>query len=283
MQWATKVRGIGEALARAGVTPPGKCQEFAAEAPWSYRNRIQLRGRGDQVGYHARGSHQLVPITACDIAQPALLAQLPAIRERGRSLGRDYKVEIEALPDGSSRVVWDAPHGAAGFRQVNDAQNLRLRAWVTSAVRGSGVVFDLYGGDGNLTRDIASRVDHVEVVDLGAPRVDPPAKPAGLRYFRAAVVPWIQARAGQGADEKAASVIVDPPREGLGKDLPTLLASLARLGVTEAVVVGCDPDAWARDLKGWTTAGWRMTEFAALDFFPQTHHVEAVARLERAC
>ncbi|MCC7441330.1 MAG: class I SAM-dependent RNA methyltransferase [Bdellovibrionales bacterium] len=281
MQWATKVRGIREALARASIPAPAPWAEFPAADPWNYRNRVQLRGRGSEIGFHARGSHGLVNIERCEIARPEINAALAEARARGQALGREYKVEIEVLRE-SARMTWDSPHGTAGFRQVNDAQNERLRTWVAEALMegGPSALLDLYGGDGNLTSSLARRVDHVDVVDLGAPRERPPGIPENLRYHRAPVAAWLGRR--QANDAKATHVVVDPPREGVGRELPVMLDSLRKLGARAVVAVGCDPDSWARDLKGWTGAGWRITRVAVLDLFPQTRHVEAVARLERS-
>ena len=45
--------------------------------------------------------------------------------------------------------------------------------------------------------------------------------------------------------------------------------------------VACDPAALARDLKLFAEQGYRPRTIQAFDLFPMTHHVEAVAILER--
>ena len=47
------------------------------------------------------------------------------------------------------------------------------------------------------------------------------------------------------------------------------------------VYVACDPVALARDLKTFSGLGWRPVRLRAFDLFPNTHHLEAVAALER--
>ena len=46
--------------------------------------------------------------------------------------------------------------------------------------------------------------------------------------------------------------IVDPPREGLGADFAEIARALGVMGVRRLLAVGCDPDAWARDLSRFT-------------------------------
>ena len=46
--------------------------------------------------------------------------------------------------------------------------------------------------------------------------------------------------------------------------------------------VACDPAALARDVAYLAAEGYALTGLRALDLFPMTHHVEAVAVLTRS-
>jgi len=108
------------------------------------------------------------------------------------------------------------------------------------------------------------------------------------------VVPWLLSRTKRNVKPAAgdlpesaistfagpASAILDPPREGLAEQITPIEKALRALRVTEVVAVGCDPDAWARDLSRWIRRGWRFERAAVLDLFPQTPHVEAMALLK---
>jgi 23S rRNA (uracil1939-C5)-methyltransferase len=72
-------------------------------------------------------------------------------------------------------------------------------------------------------------------------------------------------------------VLLDPPRAGAAE----CLNDIAALSPKRIVYVSCDPATLARDVKRLTALGYRLSEAVPLDLFPQTSHVETVARLER--
>jgi tRNA/tmRNA/rRNA uracil-C5-methylase (TrmA/RlmC/RlmD family) len=280
LQWSTKVKGVGHALERVQVKTPENWLEYPAERIWEYRNRIQLRGEGREIGFFARGSHRRVPADRCEIARPEINAAWEATRAEAAALPpREYKVEVEVLPSGEIRRTWNAAHGAAGFRQIHDEQNARMVRWIEMALTKGRELLDLYGGSGNLSRDLAPKMARVDCVDVSSPAEPPAGTPANLTFHRSAVLPWLLRRSHAPGAVLARSAILDPPREGLGKDFIEIAITLEKLGVNEIVAVGCDPDSWARDVSRFLKRGWRFEAAAVFDFFPQTPHVESVALL----
>jgi 23S rRNA (uracil1939-C5)-methyltransferase len=73
-------------------------------------------------------------------------------------------------------------------------------------------------------------------------------------------------------------LLTDPPRVGLEEGIR---AAIASAGPKRIVYVSCDPATLARDLRALADAGYVLASVRALDLFPQTPHVEVVARLER--
>lgn len=280
LQWQTKAGGVLHALDRVGVARPTQFREIPATQIWEYRNRIQLRGQGDRIGFYARRSNDLVPIQRCEIARPELNAQIDRLREQGAKLPRPYKAEVEVLENGEIREAWNASHASGGFRQVHDEQNQRLRDWVADQISASRWVLDLFGGDGNLSRGLRERVSAVDCVDFSVPSAPPEAN---YRFHRSKVLSWLLREVQKPTRERSGPgiAILDPPREGLGGDGVAIMAALEQLGVREALAIGCDPDAWAHDVSRWIKRGWRLREAGVLDFFPQTPHIESLAVLVR--
>jgi 23S rRNA (uracil1939-C5)-methyltransferase len=78
---------------------------------------------------------------------------------------------------------------------------------------------------------------------------------------------------------KADTVVADPPRAGFH---PKALSALAALGPARIVYVSCNPSTLARDVGDLVRRGYRLEWVQPVDMFPQTPHIEAVARLRRA-
>jgi 23S rRNA (uracil1939-C5)-methyltransferase len=275
LQWKTKVQGVTQALKRVQLELPSHLDELPAEQIWEYRNRVQLRGFKSELGFHAAGSNDLVAVDHCPIARPEINLAWEETRAEGERLGTPFKVEVEVLEDGSIRRTWNARHGAQGFRQVHDEQNERLKQWVAQALTPGRSVLDLFGGSGNLSLGLASRMTEVHCVDIGAPG----GIEGNVHFHREAVLPWIVKKATRIPMPRFDSAILDPPREGLGGNFDAIVESLETLGVSEIIAVGCDPDSWARDVSRFVLRGWRLERAAIVDLFPQTAHVESIARL----
>jgi 23S rRNA (uracil1939-C5)-methyltransferase len=74
-------------------------------------------------------------------------------------------------------------------------------------------------------------------------------------------------------------LLVDPPRAGLER--PVLDAMLA-LEPQRVVYVSCDPATLARDAALLEAGGYALAYAQPVDVFPQTRHVEVVARFDRS-
>lgn len=275
VQWERKVSGVLHALKRAGVgheEPP--LDAHPSREPWNYRNRIQLRGAGGKIGFYMRGSNEVVEVERCEIAKEALNARLQS-RASEQLPPEPFKWEMTLSTDGQTVLdSWNRPHAALGFRQVNDAMNAELQAWVVSqAGRGEHLV-DLFGGSGNLSRPLQDAFSKIDCVDVRVPAESPASH---FRFWKGDALWWLRDHVRDFSDLKCRVVLVDPPREGVGRRMPLLARAFEQIQVDRLIAVGCDPDAFARDVKGYLSQGFHLERLAVFDLFPQTHHVEAAA------
>jgi 23S rRNA (uracil1939-C5)-methyltransferase len=192
-------------------------------------------------------------------------------------LGRD---QITESLDGVSFQI-----SANSFFQTNTAQAERLFAIVAEAcaLRGHETLLDLYSGTGAISLLLARRVAHVYGIELSTAAVADAVRnaranaidnctflPGEVRHVLPALM-----RDGVRADV----VVADPPRAGFH---PKALAALAALTPERIVYVSCNPATLARDVGDLARQGYRLDWVQPVDMFPQTPHIEAVARLSRA-
>lgn len=79
-------------------------------------------------------------------------------------------------------------------------------------------------------------------------------------------------------DEYWDVAVVDPPRKGLGeRGVAAVTAAMPR----RIAYVACDPASLARDTRTLANFGYEFVEATPVDMFPQTYHIEIVARFDR--
>jgi len=284
-QWQIKLDGVKQSLRLAKINADVPWQEFPATQQWFYRNRIQLRGYKDKLGFFARQSHDVIEVDVCQIAAPELNQKIAEVKAEAKKQSKSYKVELHLKTDGTVEKVWNQQHGAEGFRQVNDEQNRQLQAWIKNQLHGELKILDLYGGNGNLSRPLLTQCTEMHCVDLSAPDQTDPNLPDYFHFHRSAVYPWLQQRIAQikgrriAIGDTAWTALIDPPRDGLGEDCTGIIDCLEKHQADTAVLVGCKTDPWSRDVAQFLNAGWKIKQLAVFDFFPQTFHVETVALL----
>ncbi len=168
---------------------------------------------------------------------------------------------------------------AASFLQTNTEGAVVLYDTVAEVLGQGGTLVDLYCGIGAIGLYVADRFDAI----VGIEEIEQAVTDADRNAARAGVAArFVHARVEDALDEIAAGsdvhVVVDPPRAGLH---PRVAAKLASLSVASLVYVACAPASLGRDARILEGGGLRMTDLYTVDLFPQTGHVEAVARFAR--
>jgi len=181
----------------------------------------------------------------------------------------DFRVSIEFQP--------------TDFTQVNLALNrLMVRQAVDLLAPGPGDrVLDLFCGLGNFTLPLARRAGAVLGVEAEAGLVGRARRNADLNgitnasfavadlYGTLDGAPWTR--------ESFDLALLDPPRAGALQVVDRLPA----LGVRRLVYVSCFPTTLARDAARLVDGlGYRLVAAGAMDMFPHTAHVEAMALFE---
>ena len=277
-QFETKKKGLLYALKRAEIeTGDLPIDDLPAKSEYHYRNRIQVRSNPKEkaIGFYARGGKHIVPISACAIARDEINQALPALAEEGfKKFPEEFKLEIEISPEGTIRHAFNRSHAAFGFRQVNDEQNEQLRQWIKKHVVSADLLLDLYGGSGNLSTPLLDRFSEIRCVDISTPKstIAP-----HFFYERKDLIQWARVDETRETYQKSTSLILDPPREGLGPNFSEIEDKISRYAIQSMILVGCDVDSFVRDTKRFQKRGFRLARLGVLDLFPQTPHVESLA------
>lgn len=224
--------------------------------------------------------------------------RLPPKRPGGRAelnrlRGRTWVEEIVQTRDHGTqrfRITGD------GFWQVHrEAPRVLVEHVLAGAQAQPGqVIADLYAGAGLFSAFLADAVGEAGLVlsveaAPGASRDarrnlhDLPQAAVQHGTTERVLAQWLRApeqelSEGGLSGRRVQTVVLDPPRAGAGK---TVVDRLDRLDPERIVYVSCDPASFARDLGLLAGRGWSLQRLDVLDLYPDTHHMESVAVLER--
>jgi len=278
-QLRAKSEMVAHVLARAELKPAKLLPILPSPNPLGYRNRVQLHRGTNGVGFHRRGSNDLVEIELCRIAHPAINAKISELEKHS---GNWKRVELALGSEGGVTVAFDEPEGE--FSQVNDALNERLQTLVAGAIAESGgkTVLELYCGNGNLTQAYAPAVDTVVGVDSNpATLARAQARFAGQPHIRF-LVEGVNGKLGRKLPaeikDRYDTLVLDPPRPGVGKSLQNFLHGKLKT----VIYVSCSPVTFSQDARGLVEQGMALQTVQPLDMFPQTRHVELFAVFSRS-
>ena len=168
------------------------------------------------------------------------------------------------------------------FFQTNTemAERLYGAAVELAELSGRERVYDLFSGIGTIALALApaaGEVWGVELVEQAVADAIENAKLNGIdnaRFYagdvRTAMRPLVE-EAGQ-----PDVLVVDPPRAGLSQKI---VRRIIETGVKRVVYVSCNPTTLAPNARQLADAGYTLDQVRPVDMFPQTPHIECVARL----
>jgi 23S rRNA (uracil1939-C5)-methyltransferase len=171
------------------------------------------------------------------------------------------------------------------FFQTNSYQALALYRVAASMadVGADDVLYDLYCGTGSITMFAGRHARAAYGFELEPSAISDAVENAALNglshcHFTATDMKHLR-EAMQSTGEKPDVIITDPPRAGMHEKA---VATMLELAPRRIVYVSCHPGSLARDAKMLCEGGrYELVEVQPVDLFPQTFHVESVARLER--
>ena len=170
--------------------------------------------------------------------------------------------------------------GQNAFFQVNTDQTINLYDKISDYIKGKNydTALDLYCGTGTIGIYISKFVNKVIGVEINSEAIEN-AKINALNN-KVKNIDFIVGDTKKillNKFYKADVIIVDPPRSGLDKEV---IDRIILFNPSDIIYVSCDPITLARDLKLLKNK-YIIEEVTPFDMFPNTYHVECVAKLSR--
>ncbi|HTK09767.1 MAG TPA: class I SAM-dependent RNA methyltransferase [Ktedonobacteraceae bacterium] len=284
--------------------------------PWHYRNHMRFSvNRLGQPGLTARGSHRVLPLEQCPIAQPhinralAILSQhenaRPQVLVRCATSSQQLMLQPAPTPELAQQLTaaelevhtetMEEVLGGETFRirpssffQTNTAQAEKMARMVLDGILSSVrdeeqarqlTIVDAYCGVGTFALLLARHVGKVIAIEESPSAI----KDAQWNARATENVEIIKGKVEAMLPGLAAQIdgfVIDPPRAGCQADV---LQALIENPVARIVYVSCEPSTLARDLDilCHVHPTYQLRSIQPLDMFPQTAHIETIAVLER--
>jgi len=284
--------------------------EASGGIEWRTRVRLHVDAEG-RVGPYAARSHRVIPVDDLPLAVPELEVLAPLNQRISGATSIDLvapsadRARVSARSEGASdklvvihervgnrefalaeTAFWQVHRHAAAtlsdaVSRLIDGERFDVRAANQDLYGGVGLLAAAVGDRFGSTTRITSVESNEDATEFAAENL---ADWVGARAVTARVDRYLRdvVRESTARDKEAwaaATVVLDPPRAGAGRDV---VDALGALSPEQIIYVACDPVALARDVKYFAAHGYAVEELEAFDLFPNTHHVEAVVRLGRA-
>jgi tRNA/tmRNA/rRNA uracil-C5-methylase (TrmA/RlmC/RlmD family) len=277
-------------------------EEVGQSLGWRTR-AIATTNRNGKLGFYKSRSHSIAPVDNCLICVQGMNFSEISSRE----LKGDVRVEISASNTGERSIAL-APtrgeekarltEGPAVLHEVVAGRTLEVshESFWQSHIKAPEVltnvvldfaqlqpgehVLDLYGGVGLFTAaiiDVVGDSGHVDLIEGSKVATEDARR--NFSAFKNVTIATGDVAKLLPRVSAADVVVLDPPREGAGKDVIALITALKPRAI---VYVACDPAALARDTAYLEDHSYSLASLRAFDLFPMTHHIECVALYERA-
>lgn len=301
-QLTLKREAVGRAIAEhPELEGVGVAHTVASPHRLGYRNhaRFTVRREG-AMGFVNRVTRRFVEVDKCLLMADGVNDILGKLQRRvaettqlsvryGVNTGEwliQPSMKSKEIPMPTGQTHYRERLGGRSFRiaspsffQVNTAQAEALGNLLKDRLRltGTETVIDAYAGVGTFAALLAPHAGRVIAIEESAAAV----RDAAINIGGLDNVEFVEAKtedAMSGLAYPPDAVILDPPRVGCH---PDAIAATVASGAARVAYVSCDPVSLARDLALLIAGGYRVARVEPLDMFPQTHHVECVATLER--
>jgi 23S rRNA (uracil1939-C5)-methyltransferase len=173
----------------------------------------------------------------------------------------------------------------AAFFQANSSLTDEFITYICGDLSGAGLL-DLYGGFGAYSLAVSRNFDQIWLVDGNKDAIHSAKKSAAENnitniMMKAQFCEAFLKGMSDSDRKKITHIIVNPPRTGLTDTVRRALNRTKFPALKSVTYISCDPQTLKRDLgEIIKTAGAKLESVQPFDMFPQTNHIENVARIK---
>lgn len=301
-----------------GIMNPPLNPIIPSEKEFNYRNSIQFQVTSEgNFGFYSQNGNYILSIDECHLPSSGILENwlklnieiFPGLKRVQFREGanaeqliilecNEYSEMPEIEVDFPVSIVHLSPQGlivlagddhliyevlerpfkvsAGSFFQVNSSLADKLVNLVLDSLPISGNKFlELYCGVGLFTAFLAPRFKEIIAVEENESACNDFV--VNLDEFdNISLYVGATREILPGIKEQFDCVLLDPPRSGIDE---LSMKYLLEQKIPVIVYVSCDIATLSRDLKKFIAAGYELKEITPMDLFPQTYHIECVAKL----
>jgi 23S rRNA (uracil1939-C5)-methyltransferase len=301
-----------------GIMNPPLNPIIPSEKEFNYRNSIQFQVTSEgKLGFYSQNGNYILPVDECHLPSSGILENwlklnlenfpgLKRVQFREGTDGEqmiilecneysempeievDFPVSIIHLSSqglivlaGDDHLIYEVLQrpfkvSAGSFFQVNSSLTDKLVNLVLEYLPKSGNKFlELYCGVGLFTAFLAPRFKEIIAIEENESACDDFV--VNLDEFdNISLYVGATRDVLPGIKEQFDYVLLDPPRSGIDE---LSMKYLLEQKIPLIVYVSCDIATLSRDLKKFLSIGYNLIEITPLDMFPQTYHIECVAKL----
>jgi len=213
---------------------------------------------------------------------PKVVSVINAVTSRRAAVATgEYEILIHGSAVLRDRIgPFEFEISAGSFFQTNTLGAEKLYETVRRYARltGTETVVDLYSGAGTIAvylSEAAARVIGIEIVESAVSDARRNCLINGIS--NCSFICGDIRESLRMISECPDVMIIDPPRAGMH---PDVVRQVLQMAPPRMVFVSCNPATLARDLQ-MMAEQYRVSEVQPVDMFPQTYHIEAVARLRK--
>lgn len=268
-----------DALVKFGETPYNEIKQSG-----NIRHLVMRQGTNGEI--------LLIAVTRTKDINPQVISYLTDFPSLSGIIQNINSLPTNKILGNDSIVLWGKEYitikilekefrvSASSFFQVNAPQAEELCFRVIQAInpQGDEVVLDLFCGVGLISLLLAERVRKVIGIEIAQNAVvDARFNARNLGITNAE---FIQGDVDSIIKkiEHADVIVLDPPRKGCSA---STIARIVDLSPRTLIYISCNPATLARDLALLENSGYSCISVEPLDMFPQTAHVEVVAKVIR--